>query len=243
VVVAVGQAQGIAPAIGGRKRRLRLSVPAPRPRFRSTTAAKRSGSHQSAQGVDEGIGRRKAWEEAIDGHSAFAGQAVGVTQGVVEGIGRGLVTPAGETRHSAKPNALFLWGGRPPPAGGRRGRRPASGGLASEGTQREAGARGNRERGASVNEGRRRRPVSYSGLAGASIASNGLCPLWILRASRSMTERKRAAEKRRRGEKAGALRGAPRNGAGGLGIRERGNGFKPFARKRKPVWEGNEARG
>ncbi|GAB6392246.1 MAG: hypothetical protein MdMp014T_1619 [Treponematales bacterium] len=32
-------------------------------------------------------------------------------------------------------------------------------------------------------------------------------------------------------------------GGWGLGNRERRNGFKPLARKRKSVWEGNEARG
>jgi hypothetical protein len=41
-------------------------------------------------------------------------------QSVVEAIVCGLIPPAEETGHSAKPNAPFLWGERrrPPPAGG-----------------------------------------------------------------------------------------------------------------------------
>jgi hypothetical protein len=154
----VGAKRGRRPS-DERKRRLRLSVPAPRPRFkplverkawwrlsvsasrlwfRPLLAARRGGSHQSAQSVNEGIGSR----------SASAVQAVSVTQGVVEAIGRGLVPPAEGTRHSTKPNASFLWGEgrRPLPAGGAGGgQRPAV--LRAEDMGRGEG-KGNGERGA-----------------------------------------------------------------------------------------------
>ncbi|GAB6391323.1 MAG: hypothetical protein MdMp014T_0696 [Treponematales bacterium] len=83
-----------------RKRQWRPSIPAPRSPSKPAAAA------QSAA-------------PAIDGRKAG-----------VQAIGRGLIPPEGETGHSAKPNARFLWGKgrRPPPAGGvSGGQRPAAG--------------------------------------------------------------------------------------------------------------------
>jgi hypothetical protein len=106
------------PTGGGRRERRPASGGIGNGGQREGVPADRDGKQLSGAFPLQGESRKRRSRICGLGRAQSVEEAVGRTQATVKAIGRGLIPPAGGTGHSALPNAPFLWGGRPPPAGG-----------------------------------------------------------------------------------------------------------------------------